>query len=128
MILSLKKCILQLRSIVHQIGREPLLLHEHPQTQCKIFGEEALFAVSATGAGTISYQWIKDNEAIKSDGTTTYAGISTDTLCINSFTSEHKGEYCCKVSNDDSSIISDVASLQGIVNDTVYLCTIINSI
>ena len=104
-------------------GRKPLKFHKHPQTQCKIYDEAVLFTVSATGAGTISYQWMKDKEIIKCDGPSTYAGVSTDILCINTFSPAHKGEYCCKISNDDSSIISDVASLQGNANSIVYPCS-----
>lgn len=86
-----------------------------------------MFAVSATGAGTISYQWMKDEEAINCGEPSTYAGIRTDTLCISSFSPEHKGQYCCTISNDDSIIISDVASLQGIVNTHInfYTCSLI---
>ena len=71
--------------------------------------------MSATGAGTISYQWMKDKKAIKSDEYSAYTGINTDTLRISSFSPEHKGEYCCQISNDDRSIISDVAELQGTI-------------
>ena len=68
--------------------------------------------MSATGAGTISYQWMKDKEVIQSDE---YSGVNTDSLCISSFTSGHKGEYCCQISNEDSSITSNAAELQGTI-------------
>ena len=98
-------------------GRKPLKVDKHPQTQCKVYHDkEVTFTVSATGAGTISYQWMKDKEPIKSDEYSTYTGINTDTLCISSFSPEHKGEYCCQTSNGDSCIISDAAELQGTID------------
>ena len=72
----------------------------------------------ATGAGNIMYQWMKDKEVIKSDE---YTGINTNALCISSFSPKHIGEYCCHISNEDSSIISDVAELQGTITKSMLL-------
>ena len=67
---------------------------------------------------------MKDGEAIDCGEPSTYAGVNADILCISSFSSEHKGQYCCKISNDDSIIISDVASLQGIVSSTYFVLVV----
>lgn len=99
-------------------GRKPLKIHTHPQTQCKVYNNTVTFTVSATGAGNITYQWMKDKEVIPSDE---YTGINTDTLCISSFLPEHKGVYCCHISNEDSSVISDMAELQGTIINSVLI-------
>lgn len=88
-------------------------LHEHPLTQCKVYGDKVALTVSATGAGTLSYEWIKDDEVIEHDQQPMYTGIDTDTLLIGSFSAEFKGKYWCKISNEDSVLYSNTADLQG---------------
>ena len=101
--------------LIHLLtGRNPLKLHQHPQTQCKVYGDEVALTVSATGAGTISYQWMKDEEAIEHDQHPIYTGTNTNMLLIGSFSAEYIGQYWCKVSNEDSILYSNTADLQGI--------------
>ena len=67
-------------------------------------------SVSATGPGTLSYQWMKDGNAIDDEG---YTGATTADLQTSSFSSEHVGGYKCRVSNENDSVCSSSAELTG---------------
>ena len=99
----------------YSAGREPLKISSHPQTQCKLFGDEVFLTVHASGAGIISYHWIKDEKAIEDDQFPTFTGIRSSKLCISSFMPECEGKYWCKVTNEDSALMSHSAELKGTV-------------
>ena len=87
-------------------------LCEHPQSQHKVFGTEVTFSVSATGAGAISYQWMKDGTGIELKSNN---GIhmKASTLHISPFSKEHEGNYMCMVKNEDSELQTRIANLRG---------------
>ena len=111
--------VLILITIHHQtfidlLGREPLKFIEHPQMQCKVYGDEVIFNVAATGAGTLHYQWMKDKGIISGHKLHSYDGADTPTLHITSFSPEHEGTYMCVVKNEHSDILhSFAADLKG---------------
>ena len=86
-------------------GIEPVKIIKHPQTQCKVYGSDVTLTLSATGPGSLLYQWMKDEEAI--------IGACNSTYHIESFSYEHSGRYKCQVSNEDCSLISNSAKLEG---------------
>ena len=73
-------------------------------------------SVSATGPGTLFYQWMKDGQAIINDKNSNCTGVSTPELHISSFSSEHVGVYKCQVSNDYDAKDSNDAELTGIAS------------
>jgi hypothetical protein len=66
-------------------------------------GNSVSFSVSATGSGTLSYQWAKNGVDI--------SGATTSTLSIASVSSSDAGSYTARVSNDVGSLVSQAASL-----------------
>ena len=66
-------------------------------------GVDASFTTSATGNGTLSYQWYKDDKAL--------AGATSDTLFIAQVDSSHAGSYFCAVSNFVGSSYTHFAEL-----------------
>ena len=69
-----------------------------------IEGEDAAFSVSATGSGTLSYQWFA--------GTETLVGQTSDTLNLTSVTLADSGTiYSVVVSDDNTPVASDNATL-----------------
>ena len=94
------------------VGREPLKLHEQPQSQHKVYGTEVTFCVSATGAGPISYQWMKDGKAIELKPTDGF-NVKDSILSIFPFSKEHEGNYMCIVKNEDRELKTRTATLRG---------------
>jgi len=67
-----------------------------PETGTVLVGETATFAVAATGEGTLSYQWQKD-EADLADGNQ-INGATTATLLISNCQESDTGDYRCMIS------------------------------
>ena len=86
----------------------------HPQPQCKVYGDEVIFNVAATGAGTLVYQWMKDEKVVLGDKSHCYHGEDTPTLQITSFSPKHEGRYKCVIKNEHSDVLySSPADLKG---------------
>ena len=98
----------------YHAGKEPIKIIEQPQSQCKIRGDLVTLSMSVTGPGTLSYQWVKDGEAITSDKYPNCTGVSTPELQVSSFSSKHVGNYKCQVSNEYENKDSSHAELTGI--------------
>ncbi len=56
--------------------------------------------ISATGSGTLSYQWYKDNAPLTNGGA--ISGANTDTLTINPTSAATAGAYRCEVTDNCS--------------------------
>lgn len=107
-------CTFSLCICLYYLGREPLKILKHPLTQCTTYNKKVTLSVSATGAGTLYYQWMKDKQAIGSDTPLPdCTGLDTSTLLISSFAEEHEGSYTCVVKNDDNTLESSSADLKG---------------
>jgi uncharacterized delta-60 repeat protein len=75
-----------------------------PQSTNVLAGDVAVFTVSATGTGTLSYQWKKDGNAI--------AGATNSGLVLNPARSTNVGSYTVDVSDAaPSTLTSSVATL-----------------
>jgi plastocyanin len=70
-------------------------------------GDEVSFSLTATGGGTLSYQWKKDGSNI--------SGATSSTYSINPVAEEDEGSYTCTVTNSAGSATSNPATLT--VND-----------
>ena len=66
-----------------------------PSNQSKIYGDEAVFTITAEGDGTLFYQWQKDGVDITITGHPYCTGSTTPTLHITSVMSECEGSYKC---------------------------------
>ncbi len=74
-----------------------------PQSQAVSVGQNVTMSVSATGSGTLSYQWKKNGSNI--------SGATSANYSINGVNSSHAGSYTVAVSNLAGEVTSAVATL-----------------
>lgn len=87
----------------------PPAVTEQPQPQSACGGGGVTFAVAATGAGILTYQWQKNSVNLVDGGH--YSGATTETLSIASVDSSDVASYRCVVSNEGGSTNSNAAAL-----------------
>jgi len=75
----------------------------HPVGATKAVGDYYTFSVTASGEGTLTYQWRLDGSPI--------SGANSSTYFISYITTDEEGDYDVVVSNFAGSSISDTASL-----------------
>ncbi|MHC4498175.1 MAG: immunoglobulin domain-containing protein, partial [Planctomycetota bacterium] len=90
------------------IGTGPSITQQ-PSNQTVEVGETAVFGVTATGTGTLTYQWQKDQSDLSDGGH--YSGVTTATLTVSNADTSDEAGYRCIVTDDCGSTISDEASL-----------------
>lgn len=83
-------------------GTAPVI-SSHPASASVTAGESVTFSVTATGTGTLAYQWRKDGQAI--------SGATSSSYTLSSVTTAHAGSYTVAVSNTGGSIVSNAATL-----------------
>jgi alpha-tubulin suppressor-like RCC1 family protein len=91
----------QSMNLYYKLGA-PVIVSD-PTSQTVPAGQSATFTVSATGAGTLSYQW-------RFNGTDR-SGATGSSLTIPSVQANDKGSYCAVVANAQGSATSGVAVL-----------------
>lgn len=74
-----------------------------PRSQTLIAGETASLSVSATGLGTLHYQWRRDGADL--------AGATTTSLLFAPAATNHSGAYTVVVTNSYGALTSQVATL-----------------
>ena len=89
--------------------------------------DEVSLSVSATGAGTLYYKWLKDGEQISIHKNLNIHGVNTPSLCIRHFLAQHEGSYKCVVSNKYGSVDSNTVQLKCLKiiehpKSQLYLC------
>lgn len=100
------------------------MINNHPENKTVVFGQEVTVVISATGPGTLSYNWMKDGEAITDDHPLNFLGFNTSTLGIASFSQENEGSYMCVVKNEFDSLESNAANLKGEM-EVIIACTVL---
>lgn len=95
----------------------PPTITQHPENQSACAGRTVAFTVSATGAGTVAYQWQKNGININDGGH--YSGTNTPTLTVSGADSGDTGSYRCIVSNVGGSAYSNPAALSLITSVAV---------
>lgn len=93
----------------------PPSVTQHPQPASCCRDESACFEVTASGAGTLSYQWYRDGVPI-SDGPTgcgsTLSGTGTRRFCINRVCAQDADrQYSCRIDNNCGGVMSSPATL-----------------
>ena len=82
---------------------------QQPSNQTACAGGTASFTVTASGTGTLTYQWRKGNSKIKNGGH--YSGATTATLTITGASSgDVASNYNCAVTGGSGSATSNNAS------------------
>ena len=82
------------------------------------------FSVSASGAGTLAYQWAKNTTNLANgtfSGRATVSGATTSTLTLTTCTTNDQANYTCRITNTFGSVTSSIASL------TVYIAPTITT-
>lgn len=97
--------------VIEEPTIEPVAINSHPQPIAINENETAIFTVSATGDGDLSYQWLKDGDLIE--------GATSSSLSIPSVSLSDAASYSVIVSNSQGPAISDAASLTVAVVEVV---------
>ncbi|HEV7402144.1 MAG TPA: Calx-beta domain-containing protein [Chthoniobacteraceae bacterium] len=87
----------------------PPSIGTQPQGQSIAAGRNAQFSVTASGFGTLTYQWLFNGLAITDGGN--ISGATTATLTITGAVAADAGSYTVAVSNAGGSVTSSAASL-----------------
>jgi autotransporter-associated beta strand protein len=87
----------------------PPSISAHPQSQSIAAGRNAQFAVTASGAGTLTYQWLFNGLAITDGGN--ISGSTTATLSITGAVGADAGSYTVAVSTTGGTVTSNAAAL-----------------
>src|SRR5262245_40959872 len=95
----------------------PPSISVHPANLNRNASGSATFAVTASGGGTLSYQWRKDGIDLVDGGNISGASIST--LTVSPVYAADAGGYSVFITNNFGSVTSQVATLT--VNDPVVL-------
>jgi beta-mannanase len=82
---------------------------QQPTDIAVVWGQAALFSVSATGDGTLRYQWQKNSSNITNGGH--YSGCKTATLAVSSCDSNDAADYRCVVASGCGIVPSNTATL-----------------
>ena len=84
-----------------------------PKKRCK---QRLVLTLRATGSGTLTYQWIKDETQILTEGfLPNCKGVTSDSLEFTDLQPVHSGSYKCKVTSsvNGQSEESDTAIFEG---------------
>ena len=87
----------------------PPTITQSPLAQNVCPGSTAVFTVTATGAGTLFYQWQRNSVNLTNGGP--YAGVGTSALAISAVDVTVLGDYRCVVTNLGGSTTSAAAAL-----------------
>jgi len=87
----------------------PPTITQQPSNQNVCPNSTAMFIVAATGQGTLSYQWQKNQVNITNGGH--YSGCTTTTLTVSNASSGDTASYRCAVTNEGGTTYSNAASL-----------------
>jgi hypothetical protein len=82
---------------------------QQPQSQAISVGGTAILTISATGGGTLGYQWQKNGSNVTDGGH--YTGCTTATLTISRADSSDAASYRCVVTGGCGSATSNQAAL-----------------
>ncbi|MBA4137238.1 MAG: hypothetical protein C0518_07985 [Opitutus sp.] len=81
----------------------PATIAQHPQSQTAVTGSTVTFGVSATGTGTLSYQWLKNGNAI--------VGATGSTLSLANVQTTDSAGYSVVVTHNGTATTSNIAWL-----------------
>jgi hypothetical protein len=93
-----------------------------PSSQATAPSGTISFTVSASGAGTLAYQWAKNTTNLANgafSGRATVSGATTSTLTLTTITTNDQANYTCRITNTFGSVTSSIASLTVYVAPTI---------
>ena len=80
----------------------------NPENQTVCLGAPATFSVSATGPGTLTYQWLNSKGKLSNSH---FLGATTNTLIIDTVLTKDTGIYVCTITNESDSLISSSGAI-----------------
>ncbi|HSW44162.1 MAG TPA: immunoglobulin domain-containing protein [Phycisphaerae bacterium] len=92
-----------------RVGSGPPTITQQPAAQSACPGGTAVFSVTASGEGTLTYQWQKNQANLTNGGH--YSGCATTTLTVSSADGSDAANYRCVVTNAGGSTNSNEAAL-----------------
>lgn len=92
-----------------QVGSSGPTITTQPSAQNVCPGSSANFTVAASGSGTLTYQWQKNQVNLSNGGH--YSGVTTATLTVSSCDSNDAANYRCVVTDSTGSTNSNEAAL-----------------
>jgi hypothetical protein len=101
---------LYLYDFVYSARFAPPVITVQPQGLTVVAGNPATFTVTASGSGTLSYQWRKGGVDLSDGGI--ISGATTATLTLSNVQLADAGSYSVLVRNAGGSLTSDAAVLQ----------------
>jgi hypothetical protein len=90
-------------------GVPPPTITQQPSATNLCAGGTATFQVAATGSGTLTYQWQKNQSNLSNGGH--YSGTATTTLTVSSVDANDAANYRCVVTDANGSTPSSEAAL-----------------
>ena len=93
-----------------------------PASQSSAVGGTIQFTVSATGGGTLAYQWRKNGSNMVNgvvSGAATISGATTTAVTLTTVTTNDQANYTCRITNSSGSITSSIASLTVVVSPNI---------
>ncbi len=95
---------------------QPPTITQQPSDRSVLPGETATFTVAATGDGTLTYRWQKNDSDLTSGGH--YSGCATTTLTVSNCDAADAADYRCVVGNSYGNTPSEAATLTVLVPPT----------
>ena len=84
-----------------------------PVSQSSAVGGTIEFTVSASGAGTLAYQWRKNTTNMVNGGN--IVGANTEVLTLSNIALSDQANYTCWITNNFGSVTSSIATLSVVV-------------
>ena len=98
----------------------PLQITQQPSSVSVSAGAMASFSVSASGDGTLDYQWEEKRSGSSYWDDSSLGGNATRTLSFSASPFQNGSRFRCVVSNDNESVTSSEASLTVSTPPTIY--------
>jgi hypothetical protein len=108
--------------LAHPVHAQAPSIITQPASQSSAVGGTIQFTVSATGGGTLLYQWRKNTTNLANgtfSGRATVSGATTTAMTLAGVTTNDQANYTCFITNSSGSITSSVASLSVVVAPTI---------
>ncbi|NLX20918.1 MAG: family 10 glycosylhydrolase [Phycisphaerae bacterium] len=91
------------------VSSQPPTIVQHPADTSVCPLGAAAFSVTATGEGSLSYRWQKNDANLTNGGH--YTGVTSPTLTVSNADTNDVAAYRCVVTNDGGSTTSNAATL-----------------
>ena len=69
------------------------------------YGDKVIVTVDVMGQSAVSYQWLRNDEALSTAKDSAIEGLGTPKLTIFPFTHEYEGKYRCSVNFSSGEVV-----------------------